>query len=96
MHQPQPEEVMAALQSVVLDRRTHIINTPDGKACMMPVEDYIRLVEMGKYFRVMACQVRNEDMVGLRQSLEEYATWLLEGGGNDYVRGDTDAYDSTM
>lgn len=91
MQQPLAEDLVRALQSVVLDRQTHVIDTPDGSACMMPLEDYIRLVEMKGTLASVMEQAKAGDILAIQYLLEQFSTWLLEDMGSKYTRGDTNA-----
>lgn len=91
MHQPLPEDLMRALQSVVLDKQTHVIDTPDGSACMLPLEDYIQLMEMKGTLASIMDRAKAGDILAIQYILEQFSTWLLEDMGSKYTRGDTDA-----
>lgn len=82
---------MRALHSVIMDRQTHIIHVGSDTACMMPMGDYIQLLEMKRTLEAIIPRAMVGDILAIQDILEQYSSWVLEGGGNQYVRGDTDA-----
>lgn len=87
---PLVSAALAALQRTILDGVTSIVDLPEGSACILPVEEYVTLVEMQRVLRLMIIMTRDRDMEGLVDEVEAFSTWVLEGGGN-YTRGGPDA-----
>lgn len=83
------EAALAALQRTILDGTTNIVDLPEGSACILPVKEYVTLVEMQRVLRLMIIMTRDRDMEGLINQVEAFSTWVLEGG-NNYTRGEPD------
>ena len=89
---PSYEELLKALDSAILDRQTMSINTAQGKACIIPIQDYIRLIEMKNTLTRVVTSIQGGDMLGVIDAVEVFSKWLLEGGGESYtLEGGLDA-----
>ena len=82
---PSCNELVKAVDSAILDRQTMFITTEQGTACVLPMEDYIRLVEMKTTLANVVRHVQRRDMEGVLMSVELFSKWLLEGGGESYT-----------
>lgn len=73
------------LQSVVLDRQTRTIKTPDGTAVMLPLQAYIKLSYMERTLMTVIMRSQEGDLMGLNQVLDSFSIWFLRGGGEEYI-----------
>lgn len=86
--EPLSEELMKALHCVLLDKQTKLINTDQGTACMLPLENYIQLMEMKTVVEAIIPSARVGDILNIQHLVEQFSTWLLEESGNNYTRGE--------
>ena len=81
----QCEELMAALSSAILDRQPGFIESEHGRACILPMEDYIRLMEINSTLAHVVRHIQDRNMQGVLETVESFSKWLLEGGGENYT-----------
>ena len=91
--QHNPEPILLALSEVILDRQIRFVHSEAGSACILPIEQYIRLLQMEATVYTIMGRAREGDVQGIVDVVEGLAKWLLEGGGERYytVGGKTDA-----
>ncbi|WOL31416.1 hypothetical protein [Microcoleus phage My-WqHQDG] len=83
---------MAALSSAILDRRATFIESEHGMACILPMEDYIRLMSVNSTLAHVIRHIQDRNMQGVLETVKSFSKWLLEGGGEDYtLNGEPDA-----
>lgn len=70
---------MRALSRVILDRQVMYVRSAEGTAVILPIEHYIRLVEMESTVHRVLARARDGDVQGIVDTVEDIATWLLEG-----------------
>lgn len=86
MQQPQ-SDIVKAVETAIMDRQTLFVESLHGTACILPMEDYIRLTEMKNTLHNVICRAQEGNILGLLQVVEAFSTWLLEGGGETYTLG---------
>lgn len=83
---PSPEDSLhQVLQSVIMDRQTRTIKTPDGTAVMLPLQSYIKLSYMERTLMTVIMKAQEGDLIGLNDVLDSFSIWFMHGGGEEYI-----------